>query len=519
MKNPRSGPDKRYGGSGADTGDIRDGDKVDATKKYEKRPRRKTRPDRYDYKPEKTKKEVKISSKDSLRKHRSRKKTGDLLSKDFHAPNIESTRITLAQGHGPGIFNTGKTSTAVVQRGIPDLTFSEMSFLQKKRKIDHVRSERKESRKEAKRTRVTPEKITRFFDQSVDPRQSGSAHDTNDVSTRSERRHPNLHYSRSSPAKLGHERDDSIGTDDTRRHQAPSMISHGHSKGESHRRESSIMAGTTRSVPHRTVHPKPHQPPFSPARSRVWWPATPSVRLAHSAQQQHHPSVSNHEGELQLRNDVPRSPAPQPSAAPDSSHPHTISVSDPSVDHFTRGILLNRTATLEKHPTSVMHGNYLNLDDLKDISRIPELCHRLEHQVHPTQTRHFQNTYGEQNPSNNQLEPRQSPYPSVRTNDESVLPQCAASEPGRLQRCWPAVRNHSSHPAESNPVADFSVAKCRIMPQRWADTAATVIYPYMAYVEHSAHDDTPQIVVPPRACGMPCWHWSPGVDTRRPAPA
>ena len=365
-----------------------------------------------------------------------------------------------------------------------------MSFLQKKRKLDHVRSERKEIRKEGKRTRVTPEEITKFFDQSVDSRQSGPAHDTNDLATGSERRHRDLHDSRSSPAKLGHERYDGIGTDDIRRHQAPSMIIHGHSKGESHRRESSVMAGTTRSVSHKKVHPKPHQPQHSPATSQVWWPTTPSERLAHPAQQQRQPSVSNREGELLLGNDIPRTSTSQPSVAPESSHPHTISVSDPSMDHFTRGILLNKSATLEKHPTSVMHGNYLNLDDLKDISRIPELCHRLDHKVHPNQSRQFQNIYGKQDSSNSQLKPRQPPHLSLRTNDETVLPQWAVREPGRLQKHWSEVRNDSSHLPESNPVTDFSAGKHRIMPQLWEDAAATVRYPHMAYIEHSEHENS-----------------------------
>lgn len=67
------------------------------------------------------------------------KKDGAKLKRDFKAPNVQTERLTLKQDSMPGIFSKGKASQPVEQRGLPDLAFSEMNFLNKKRKLDTAR--------------------------------------------------------------------------------------------------------------------------------------------------------------------------------------------------------------------------------------------------------------------------------------------------------------------------------------------------------------------------------------------
>ncbi|OAL55707.1 hypothetical protein IQ07DRAFT_175390 [Pyrenochaeta sp. DS3sAY3a] len=111
-----------------------------SSQRYARKPRRKTRPERY----EPSSKPVpergrhahgppKGESKKSRRKSRRRKgeKPGSGIVQSFHAKNVSRDRLTLKPREQLGIFNKGKTSTAVKGRGLPDLVFSEMKFLQR----------------------------------------------------------------------------------------------------------------------------------------------------------------------------------------------------------------------------------------------------------------------------------------------------------------------------------------------------------------------------------------------------
>ncbi|KPI36181.1 uncharacterized protein AB675_8951 [Cyphellophora attinorum] len=111
---------------------------IDASEKYGRRKRHKTREDRYEYNAQHTTAEAKRESR-AKEKRKSHRKTGSTLHKDFKAPNVESERLTLKQDALPGIFSKGKASGPIERRGIPDLTFSEMSFLNDKRQLDHAK--------------------------------------------------------------------------------------------------------------------------------------------------------------------------------------------------------------------------------------------------------------------------------------------------------------------------------------------------------------------------------------------
>jgi hypothetical protein len=137
---------------------------------YERRPRHKTKAHKYDLKnglkpPDSGQADTgkKRSSK------RRRRKSGLILNNDFKAPNVAQDRLTLKANGGPGMFHNGKASTQVNRRGVPDLVFSEMSFLSKP-KSHHKALQRdskdrrsKSERKDKERT----ERIAEYFDHSA----------------------------------------------------------------------------------------------------------------------------------------------------------------------------------------------------------------------------------------------------------------------------------------------------------------------------------------------------------------
>jgi hypothetical protein len=97
----------------------------DTDEPYMQKPRNKTKKDRY---------EGNVSRQESSNKSRTRKRPGSALNADFQAPNISTERLTLKRKTGPGLFAKGKSSVPTVRQGLPDLTFSEMAFLKKKRR-------------------------------------------------------------------------------------------------------------------------------------------------------------------------------------------------------------------------------------------------------------------------------------------------------------------------------------------------------------------------------------------------
>ncbi|KIW56799.1 hypothetical protein PV05_05428 [Exophiala xenobiotica] len=109
-------------------------DVTDPSDKYARKPRRKTRPDRYEY-------------KEDSRRHTARrgsekvdhKKSGTMLNDEFRAPNVGTGRLTLKPSLGPGMFANGKSSAPIRGQGLPDLSFSEMTFLKKKTLPQHTK--------------------------------------------------------------------------------------------------------------------------------------------------------------------------------------------------------------------------------------------------------------------------------------------------------------------------------------------------------------------------------------------
>ncbi|KAF2831294.1 hypothetical protein CC86DRAFT_463214 [Ophiobolus disseminans] len=113
---------------------------VSSNHRYARKPRRKTRLERYEPKPVKERgKHIHHSRKDESNKTRreSKRRKGEKLgsgvAQSFRAKNVSGDRLTLKPREQLGIFNKGRTSMAVRGRGLPDLVFSEMKFLQKEK--------------------------------------------------------------------------------------------------------------------------------------------------------------------------------------------------------------------------------------------------------------------------------------------------------------------------------------------------------------------------------------------------
>ncbi|KIW65670.1 hypothetical protein PV04_07908 [Phialophora macrospora] len=117
----------------------------DPSKKYARRLRHKTKEDTYEYKD--------VSEKHPM-------KHGATLTEDFRAPNVAAKRLTLKRT-GPGFFLKGKSSGSTQWKGLPDLSFSEMTFL--KRKRENGNTKKGESRPKKKQRQPPIQEISAFF--------------------------------------------------------------------------------------------------------------------------------------------------------------------------------------------------------------------------------------------------------------------------------------------------------------------------------------------------------------------
>ncbi len=136
----------------------------DPSEKYARRPRHKTREDRYDYKDVPEQRSNKRQSKSSVKK-----KPGAVLSEEFQAPNVATERLTLKSA-GPGFLPKGKTSGSTDWKGLPDLTFSEMTFLKRKREDDSARLQQVRDSIPKKSSKRTAQEISDFFSRPENPK-------------------------------------------------------------------------------------------------------------------------------------------------------------------------------------------------------------------------------------------------------------------------------------------------------------------------------------------------------------
>ncbi|RMZ76115.1 hypothetical protein DV738_g5097, partial [Chaetothyriales sp. CBS 135597] len=115
-------PDTRQYGHGASH-------EPDPSLEYARRPRRRTRPEKYEYRGDEQEKRARKKPATMCRSWKN--KSGHDLNRDFKAPNVESKRLTLGYRTTPGFLAKGRASAPMPRRGSPGLAFSEMAFLSK----------------------------------------------------------------------------------------------------------------------------------------------------------------------------------------------------------------------------------------------------------------------------------------------------------------------------------------------------------------------------------------------------
>ncbi|KAF5867991.1 uncharacterized protein Bfra_007187 [Botrytis fragariae] len=144
---------------------------------FEKRARHKTREDRYDTKRKSNKAEAVDKPIRTRREKRgdrakaARKASNDLMS-NFASNKIGKDRLIVRPSNGPGIFQNGRASSPPRRRGLPDLAFSEMEFLQRSGKNSQVNGSivvPKIRVKEKKKAARAQDEIAEFFKPSKTP--------------------------------------------------------------------------------------------------------------------------------------------------------------------------------------------------------------------------------------------------------------------------------------------------------------------------------------------------------------
>jgi hypothetical protein len=334
----------------------------DLSKKYERRPRHKTKTDKYEYKGNAV--ENSPVRKTARRQHKRsrRKKTGDALNKEFKATNVEQERLTLRAITGPGIFGKGKASALLQTRGLPDLTFSEMTFMTKKRQPGRPQLDQKKPNNPAKKKERSKE-ISEFFakpsSEAARPRRTSSeVHVRHWSMGITESSRSPVH---SSPARLAQRRETRLGSKNlslTPRHTEQDV--------RVGRQDEDHRATRLRSVGNPKGHDIPTVEsatlPNHVSTSYYSWSATKS-----------RPSITHHLDESP--NLASHAMVAPPSAQqPTVTRPRRSSVTNSSLDRYTKNLLLTRDhellPQLHREPPGL---DVFSLDDLKGLARIAEI--------------------------------------------------------------------------------------------------------------------------------------------------
>lgn len=335
----------------------------DPSEKYARRPRHKTKMDRYEYKGDISRKSPGRTAMRGKHKRSRRKKTGDTLNEEFKAPNIEQERLTLKANVGPGIFGKGRASALLQTCGLPDLTFSEMNFLRKRRLPVRAQLDKHKPSNSTK-PKDRAKEISGFFDQAHSEankpnRTSSEVHPRQySMSVTDWARSPAI----SSPAKLASNPQVSLvpemPSDTGRRSRMPEQVlQHVASKahktaGPSYQQHISTITSTEST-----------SKPEAVASTYCSWSATPS---SHSSRKNPTNKPTNAE-------QVPSWSAQHPKKTPACGSPITNS----SLDRYTKNVLLETDHEIwrQSHPQH-LGSNVVSLDDLKGLARLAEIEER-----------------------------------------------------------------------------------------------------------------------------------------------
>ncbi|KAL8670275.1 MAG: hypothetical protein Q9168_005177 [Polycauliona sp. 1 TL-2023] len=139
-------------------------------KTYERRSRHKTREDRYDLQKDKKPDKTKDAKSKHKKKRKGVQKSGAVLMQNFSAGNVETDRLTLKATVPVGLFGKGRASSPIRRKGLPDLSFSEVNFLNhgKGSQKENVRSTAKSKRRQEAKAADTEAEFSRFFASSKD---------------------------------------------------------------------------------------------------------------------------------------------------------------------------------------------------------------------------------------------------------------------------------------------------------------------------------------------------------------
>ena len=333
----------------------------DRSEKYARRPRHKTKVDRYEYKGDNIRKSpVKITMK---RKHKrsKRNKTGDTLNEEFKAPNIEQDRLTLKANVGPGIFGKGRASALLQTCGLPDLTFSEMNFLRKRRLP--LRTQLDNS-KNATKQKDRSKEISGFFAKAY-----SSATRPSQTSSEVHRRQYSMDLTDRatsaaipSPAKLLSNSELSLGTE------IPSET------GRQSKLPEQVIQHVASNA-YRTVEPNDQQQLsiFTQAESTSKQCASAPTHCSWSATPSSHRSKKEPANKPASAEQVPPRSAQHPMASSAYGSPITNS----SLDRYTKNVLLEIDHELWQQSHPIPFGsNVVSLDDLKGLAQLAEIEER-----------------------------------------------------------------------------------------------------------------------------------------------
>ncbi|KAG9822221.1 hypothetical protein KCU98_g17043, partial [Aureobasidium melanogenum] len=144
-----------------------------SSKRYRRRPRYHTKADKYHSKSEskpqqkrEKKKKKKEKEKGHSRRNKRKSKAVTGVVQTFKAKNVSKDRLTLDPGTKFWLYTKGRSSGPAKGKGLPDLVFSEMRFLQKAESLTKEEPDQKPKKKSHKRKRrqSSEREISRYFD-------------------------------------------------------------------------------------------------------------------------------------------------------------------------------------------------------------------------------------------------------------------------------------------------------------------------------------------------------------------
>ncbi|ERF70151.1 hypothetical protein EPUS_00338 [Endocarpon pusillum Z07020] len=353
---------------------------------YERRPRHKTKANKYDLKMRAKSREARdIAGGDRKSNRRRRRKSGLTLNSDFKAPNVVQERLTLKANSGPGMFHRGKASSPVHIRGMPDLCFTEMNFLSKRR--DHQEPNKRDPRqarssKSKEKEKSRAEQISEYFQRSQAAKPC--------IGTTAQTMVPEQNMTQDSPAVSVLSTSDHQDLDLDRRQWTPA--SHGLSRHTAQQmdRDAAVTQGCRISdiEEPQTEHHRRHSSPITnrdqlkSSSSYYSWSATPS-RQCRSYQEAttNSPKVlaqTSHPDGFRVTTKQQHAVYSRPVKSPHDQivrEPvHESPMSQLSLDEYTKSMLLGSKQHLwGKFPTNYRAAELYTLTDLKGLSRLGKL--------------------------------------------------------------------------------------------------------------------------------------------------